>query len=95
MPVLEYPVVQAFSDPLHINSMDLGAQQIRADIVSVTQFCAQQVPPITLVSYTRDPEVGNRFSNDGGRLYNYYDAVGGRWMNQYGYEAVVVDITYS
>ena len=73
MPVLEYPLVQAYKDPLNINSMDIGALPIRADIVSVTQFCAQQTPPITLVSFTKDPEVGTRFSNDGGRLYNYYD----------------------
>ena len=95
MAVVENPTVRAYDDPLHINSLYFPDLPIRSDDVSVAQYVAEFLTGFTLTSYTRDPSEGSHTSNDGGRTYNYYDGVTGYWMNQFGYEGIVVDITYS
>ena len=64
---------------------------IRADNASVTRFCIEKgygAPG----SYTQDE---SRWSNDGGRLMNYYGPFSGStyWLNVFGYEAIVTSIT--
>jgi len=93
MAVLENPTVRAYEDTLHINSLYFPDLPIRADSASIAQYCIEN--SYTLVSYVSDPETGSRFSNDGGRTYNYYDTVTSQWMNKFGYEPVVVELTYS
>ena len=93
MPVIDNPTVRAYDDPRHINSVYFSDLPLRADVASINQYCTQN--SITLVSYLRDPAEGSRFSNDGGRLYNYWDIVTSLWMNKFGYEPVVVELTYS
>lgn len=89
MATIENPTVRAYADTMHINNIEFPALPIRGDDDSVTQFATENL--ITLDSYTKDEA---RYSNDGARLYNYYDTVTSEWKNSWGYAGVVTEITY-
>ena len=92
MATIENPTVQAYRDTMHINNIEFPPLSLRADLVTVTKFCADQTPPWILGSYVAD---NVRFSNDGARLYNYYDATKSEWINAWGHSPVVTEITYT
>lgn len=95
MLTIEYPTIRAFDDPLHINTLYFPELPIRGDDMSVTQYMIRNYSGHTFISYTRDPEIGSRYSNDGGRTYNYWDTVTSQWYNTFGYDAVVIEINYT
>jgi hypothetical protein len=87
---IDYPQVFAREDTRHINNIEFPYLYIQADDASVNKYCAEQDPAVTMASYEQD-EV--RVSNDGARLYNYYDSARGEWLNSWGYSPIVVSIT--
>lgn len=95
MPTIDSPVVQAFDDIRHLNTLYFPPMSIRADVASVTQYLYEINTGFTLSSYVSDPLSGARFANDGARLYNYWDSVNSEWLNGFGFEAIVVEITHS
>ena len=95
MPTIDDPTVRAFDDTRHINTLYFSELPIRGDDASVTQYMIQNQSGHTFTSYIRDPFEGSRCSNDGGRTYNYWDTLTSQWYNKFGYEAVVVEITYT
>lgn len=72
-----------------------GELPLRADQATVNQFCTEKgyTPNGT---FTQDEA---RFSNDGGRLMNYYGEVTysgvteSHWMNLFGYDSILTSIT--
>ena len=95
MPTIDEPTVIAFDDALHINTLYFPELPMRGDDASVTQYMLQNYSGSTWTSYVRDPLIGSRISNDGGRTYNYWDTVTSQWYNTFGYEPIVVEITYT
>lgn len=87
----ENPTIRAYADVNHINTYYFSDLPIRGDIASITQYCSGN--SITLVSYINDPLIGSRNSNEGGRLYNYWDSLTSTWYNKFGYEPIVIEIT--
>ena len=74
---------------------------IRADQASVDQFCTDKGYG-SAISFTGDDSGTHFFSNDGGRIMNYYGAININptgttyayyWMNIFGYDATVTSIT--
>jgi len=89
MATIESPTVRAYADTMHINNIEFPALPIRSDDASVQQYCTEN--SIALDSYTAD---STRYSNDGARLYNYYDTTTSQWMNSWGYAGIVTEITH-
>lgn len=90
MATIENPSIRAYPDLRHINNMEFPALPLQADDDTVDQYCTEQ--GITKISYTSD---SIRFSNDGARLYNYYNTERNEWLNVFGYSPIVTEITYS
>lgn len=57
---------------------------LKGDDVSVNQYCLEN--GYDLDNYVLESQ---RFSNDGGLLYNYYDAVKAEWKTEFGFSKVV------
>jgi hypothetical protein len=84
---IEYPSIFAREDTRHINNQEFPFLPIQADDDSVTQYCTET--GATFATYEQDSP---RMSNDGARLYNYYDIARSEWLNAWGYSAVVLSI---
>ena len=85
---IEYPTVFAREDTRHINNLEFPYLPIQADDVSVARYCTET--GVTFATYEQD---SMRTSNDGARLYNYYDTARAEWLNSWGYSPVVLSIT--
>jgi hypothetical protein len=90
MATFENPTVQAYADTMHINNLEFPPLFLRADVDSATQWCVENSH--TYVSYTADDV---RFANDGARIYNFYDTVTAQWINAWGFDPIITEITYS
>lgn len=90
MSIINNPTERAFDDTMHHNDLELTELPIQADAASVAQYCSER--SYSLDSYSQDNQ---HFSNDGARLYNYYDTVSGQWLNAWGYSAIVTEIVYN
>jgi hypothetical protein len=90
MPTIENPIVRAYNDTSHNNSLYFPDLPIKGDAASVQQYCTQS--GVTLVSYTTDTP---RYANDGARAYNYWDTVTSEWKNAFGYSPIVIEIIIS
>lgn len=89
MATIDYPVIKAFQDTAHINDLDFPALPLRADDDTVAQYCLEN--SITMTTYGKDEA---RISNDGARLYNYWDTTTSEWKNAWGYSGIVTEINY-
>lgn len=85
--IINNPTVKAMSDSKHINSLDFSALPIRGDSASTARYCTEN--GYTLDSFTTDSA---HFSNDGGRVYNYWDSTNSTWINAFGYDSIVTQI---
>jgi len=71
-----------------------GELPIRGDSASITQFCTEKGYALTSYSIDSAP-----FSNDGGRLMNYYGEITysgtteSKWMNLFGYDSILTSVT--
>jgi hypothetical protein len=90
MATIENPTIKAFADTMHINNIEFPALPLRADDNTVNRYCLEN--SMTMSSYTQDSA---RISNDGARLYNYWDTVTSEWKNAWGYSPIVTEITYT
>ena len=74
-----------------MGSWYFGDLPLRADDATVARICVEKSFG-TVASYTQDE---SHWSNDGGRLMNYYGPFSGStyWLNLFGYDAIVTSIT--
>ena len=89
MATIDYPVIKALADVMHINDIDFPALPLKADDDTVTQYCTEN--SIGVHTYGKDEA---RISNDGARLYNYFDTTTNEWKNAWGYSGIVTEINY-
>lgn len=90
MATIENPTKRALADELLINNLEFGELPIRGDVASATQWCLDNSH--TYSSFVKDDV---RFSNDGGRLYNFWNTATSEWKNEWGYSPIITEITYS
>jgi hypothetical protein len=83
MPTIDYPVQ-------NVKYYAVNNVYLRADDDSVNQYCTEQ--GLTLVSYEREQQ---RFSNDGGLAYQYWDTSESVWKTEFGFSQIVTQLVYS
>lgn len=80
MPTIQYPT-------LNVLNFTINPVYLSGDDTSVSQYCTEK--GYTLVSYEVEQQ---RFSNDGGVLYQYYS--NGEWKTEFGFNKVVTVLNY-
>ena len=89
MPTITYPT----NNVLHYNVKDV---YIAGDDTSVAQYLIDNGLPTGTTSYVLEDQ---RFSNDGGIAYQYYEydanLSGNTWKTEFGYRRIVTSVTYS
>jgi len=83
MPILDYPVQ-------NVKYYAVNEVYLRGDAASVAQYCTEQ--GLTLVSFDLEPQ---RFSNDGGLAYQYWDVAESVWKTEFGFNQIVTQLVYS
>lgn len=86
MPTITYPT----NNVQYYNVVDV---YIAGDDASVKQYLLDNGFPTGSTSYVLEDQ---RFSNDGGLSYQYWDTTSGAtWKTEFGYRPIVTSVTYS